>query len=64
MLKLFREELTSLGENLLYFLKDLSDNLALTSMTGIFLFLSLVIKFGQISVSKRMQDNRFNFFYK
>ena len=55
MLKLFKVVLTNLGENLLYFLKDFSDNLALTSITGIFLCLSFVIKFGQISVSKRIQ---------
>tara|TARA_B110000305_G_scaffold72146_1_gene80976 strand:- start:419 stop:559 length:141 start_codon:yes stop_codon:yes gene_type:complete len=31
-------------------------------MIGIFLFLSLVIKFGQISVSKRMQTTGLIFF--
>ena len=62
MLKLFRVELTNLGENLLYFLKDFFDNLALTSITGIFLCLSLVIKFGQISVSKIIQATGLIFF--
>ena len=55
MLSLLRDLLTSLGKNLWYLLNDFSDNRALMRATGIFFLFNTCIRFGQISVSIKMQ---------